>query len=173
MTTMSAFLSVVSQCSNEDWLCLWHSCHSGISLHQYPGFPPLLICVRSAFYSPHFLLSWFIPSLVRDHLSSRGFPRMVHGGGTFSETSLVSKYLYFTLTLDWECGAYCFLLTSIFPFSSFLLTNCTVAPWWPCDQSGPIIKPRVNRGQLMCFPVVHTKWTISLQIEVEEELWSS
>lgn len=59
MTTMSAFLSVVSQCSNEDWLCLWHSCHSGISLHQYPGLPPLLICVLQPTFPTFLVYSFF------------------------------------------------------------------------------------------------------------------
>lgn len=153
MMTMSAFLSIVSPCSNEDWLCLWHSCHSGISLHQYPGFPPLLIWVRSVFYSPHFLLSWFIPSLVRDHLSSRGFPRMVHGGYIFWDFSCLKISLFHSHT--W-LRVWCLLLLTDQHLSLLLLSAnklCTVAPWWPCDQSGPIIKPRVNWGQLMCFPV--------------------
>lgn len=142
---------------------------------QYPGFPPLLICVRSVFYSPHFLLPWFIPSLVRDHLSSRGFPRMVHGGGgyIFWDFSCLKLSLFHSHT--W-LRVWCLLLLTDQHLSLLLLSVnklCTVAPWWPCDQSGPIIKPRVNRGQLMCFPVVHTKWTISLQIATEEELWSS
>lgn len=81
--TKSAFLSLVFQ-----WgLIALYACSTAVILDS--PFTSILeipftyyLCSSSVFYSPHFLLSWFIP-LVREHLSSSGFPRIVHEGCFF------------------------------------------------------------------------------------------
>lgn len=144
--------------------CLWHSCHSRISLYQHPGdslpFFSVFDLFSTATFSASLVYSFFSQKTSFLEVASQEWCM----GGQFFDTSHVLKCLYFTLHLTESA-----LLTGLQHLSlRFLSVNklCPVATWWPCDQPGLVIGPGVKLGQLMSFPeTVLSEGTIFLQTE--------
>lgn len=120
--TLSAFLSLLSQCSSEGCsLCLGHSCHSGISLHQHTADSLLSSEFHLCFPQPIFP-TFLVYSFFSQRTSSpQWLPKNHALGINFLRNSMFENV--FISLLHWsQCHSYCFLMTSFLP-SSFLLTT--------------------------------------------------